>query len=85
MGSEFEVGVKLFASLREAVGRDEVAVRLPAGATTRDLLDSLCRTWPAVAAQRPALAVAVNLELARADRRLEPGDEVALLPPVGGG
>lgn len=80
-----EIGVKLFASLREAVGCEEVAVRLPEGASTRDLLDHLGATYPAVAAQRGALAVAVNLELSRPERRLAPGDEVALLPPVGGG
>lgn len=85
MGQEFEIGVKLFASLREALGRDVVAVRLPNGASTKDLLDSLSRTYPAVAAHRSSLAVAVNLELARPDRALQAGDEVALLPPVGGG
>lgn len=85
VGSEIEVGVKLFASLREAVGREQVAIRVPAGATARDLLDALCARYPAVAAQRRALAVAVNMELCRGERVLQAGDEVALLPPVGGG
>jgi molybdopterin synthase catalytic subunit len=85
VGPELEVQVKLFASLREAVGQEEVTLRLPPGASTGDLLDLLGARYPALAAQRRSLAVAVNMELCRPGRLLQAGDEVALLPPVGGG
>ncbi|RMG06552.1 MAG: molybdopterin converting factor subunit 1 [Planctomycetota bacterium] len=80
-----ELGVKLFASVREAMGRDAITVELEDGACVADLLDALAARHPEISAQRAALSVAVNHEFARPDRRLAAGDEVALIPPVGGG
>lgn len=80
-----ELGVKLFAAVREAVGRDHLEVSLPAGSSARDLLDHLVAEYPAIGPWREGLGVAINLELARPDATLAAGDEVALIPPVGGG
>lgn len=77
--------VLLFASIREAVGRPVVTATLPPGATVRDLLDALGAAEPAIARQRRALAVAVNHAVVGSAHRLAAGDEIALLPPVGGG
>lgn len=77
--------VLLFASIREAVGRPVVTAHLAQGATAADLLDALGAAEPAIARQRRALAVAVNLAVVGPEHRLVAGDEVALLPPVGGG
>lgn len=78
-------GVRLFAAVREAVGSDSVAIELGAGATAGDLLEALTERHPGIARHRDGLQVAVNQELARPSRVLGPGDEVALIPPVGGG
>jgi molybdopterin synthase catalytic subunit/molybdopterin converting factor small subunit len=71
------VSVRLFAGLRERAGwsRREVDA-----ATVADV-------WPALGlGDEPAgLLYAVNKEYADRDRALEPGDEVALIPPVSGG
>lgn len=80
-----ELAVQLFASVREAVGRERVTVRLAPEARVRDLLDRLSRDHPEIAKHRASLAVAVNHQIASSDRALAPGDEVALIPPVGGG
>ncbi|MGE0706612.1 MAG: MoaD/ThiS family protein [Planctomycetota bacterium] len=77
--------MKLFAGVREALGRDSVPVRLEPGARVADLLAALAAEHPAIAARRGSLGVAVNLSLARAEDPLQPGDEVALIPPLGGG
>ncbi len=77
--------VLLFASIREAVGRPLVTVSVAPGATARDLLDALGAAEPAIARQRRSLAVAVNHAVVGPEHRLAAGDEVALLPPVGGG
>lgn len=81
----FEVEVQLFASMREAIGRDRVRVTLDAGARAADLLEALAREFPAVGAARRSLAVAVNHEVVGPGQPLAAGDEVALIPPVGGG
>lgn len=85
MDESFELRVKLFASVREALGAGEVAVRLPAGADARDLLAALEARHPALGPLGPSLAVAVNHAVVGRGHPLAAGDEVALLPPVGGG
>ncbi len=74
------VTVRLFAQLRERAGAREIAVDLPEGATVGDALLSL----DGLADGLP-LVMAVNREYASAERRLDPGDELALIPPVSGG
>ncbi len=75
----------LFASLREAVGADRLREEVEPGTTARQLLGRLAARHPAIARQGRALAVAVNHAVVAPDHVLAPGDEVALLPPVGGG
>src|SRR3982750_566996 len=75
-----EVTVRLFAMLRERAGAREVTLELPDGASVRDALESLgdlARGLP--------LVMAVNREYAPEDQVLDPGDELALIPPVSGG
>ena len=66
--------------LRERAGAGEVTLELPDGARVRDALEAL----GGVADGLP-LVMAVNREYAPADQRLDPGDELALIPPVSGG
>ena len=75
-----EVTVRLFAMLRERAGAPEVTLDLPDGARVRDALDSLEGL-----AEGVPLVMAVNREYADAERVLDPGDELALIPPVSGG
>jgi MoaE-MoaD fusion protein len=75
-----QVTVRLFAMLRERAGAPEVTLDLPDGARVSDALDSL-----AGLAEGIPLVMAVNREYAGADQVLDPGDELALIPPVSGG
>ncbi|HEX2416264.1 MAG TPA: molybdenum cofactor biosynthesis protein MoaE [Thermoleophilaceae bacterium] len=75
-----EVTVRLFAMLRERAGAPEVTLELPEGARVRDALDSL-----ADLAEDIPLVLAVNREYADSEQVLDPGDELALIPPVSGG
>ena len=79
------VTVKLFGSVREAVGVKELHVELPEGATAADLRESLARDHPIFEALGARAAVSVNLEVATPRAPLNDGDEVAFLPPVSGG
>lgn len=82
------VRVLFFASLREAVGREEVFLELPDSARIDDLLASLddILSAEAMAALRAEnVRLAVNQEMLTAPGRLGPNDEVAFLPPVTGG
>jgi molybdopterin synthase catalytic subunit/molybdopterin converting factor small subunit len=74
-----KVSVRLFAVLRERAGRATVEVELADGATVRDAIAAL------PVAQGIPVVMAVNREVAAEDVVLQPGDELALIPPVSGG
>ena len=75
-----EVTVRLFAMLRERAGASELTLELPEGARVRDALAELAE----LRADIPVV-MAVNREYAADDQVLDPGDELALVPPVSGG
>jgi molybdopterin converting factor small subunit len=77
--------VRLFGPAREAIGADPVEIALPPGATAADALTALAAAHPGLTGLLPRSRVAVNLEYVDARTRLAPGDEIAILPPVGGG
>jgi molybdopterin converting factor small subunit len=79
------VRVLAFARLREVLGFGARDVELDGGATVEALWDALAAGAPALAAFRPSTRFARNGELTDAGTTLRAGDEVALLPPVGGG
>jgi molybdopterin synthase catalytic subunit len=74
------IDVKLFAGLRDRAGTGERELELSEDARVTDV-------WPALGLgdEPDGLLYAVNKAYAPADRRLEEGDEVALIPPVSGG
>ena len=81
------IRVRLFAAIREALGREIVELTLPDGATPEDAWRELTRLegGGALAARRLNLAAAVNRRYAKFDAPLRDGDEVVFIPPVSGG
>jgi len=77
------ITVKCFAASREIVGQRELVIELRAGATVADLRDIFFETYPRLSDLR--LRFAVNAVYAAPDVELHDGDEVACIPPVGGG
>lgn len=79
------VVVRLFGPAREAAGAGTVELTLPAGATAGDAVAALAAAHPGIGGLLPRSRVAVNLEYVDGATPLRPGDEIAILPPVGGG
>lgn len=79
------VAVRLFGPAREAVGSDRTTVDAGPRPTAGDVVAALARRHPDLAELLPRSRVAVNLAYVDAGTPLAPGDEVAILPPVGGG
>ena len=77
--------VLLFARLREAFGVPERALEFPDGARAGDVWAALLRERPALQALSVSIRIARNGRLVAASEPLGDGDEVALLPPSGGG
>ena len=92
MGPGCKVNVKLYATLARRVAGAVLAlypqgiragqpleVELPAGSTVNDLLATLGLSADQI------MALFVNGRSQALDHGLEPGDQVAIFPPIGGG
>jgi molybdopterin converting factor small subunit len=72
------IHVLAFARLRELLGAPGATLELPAGARAQD-------AWAALVERAPALDEQRDCPRIPFDEALEEGDELAVLPPVGGG
>ena len=79
------VRVLAFARLRELLGFGERHLDVPVGTTADAVWSRLAGDVPQLAALRASTRFARNGVLADGGALLHDGDELALLPPVGGG
>lgn len=80
-----EVRIRLGTGIARFAPAPILTVQLPTGATVDDLYDRLASNNPELApALRSALPLVAGAHVERG-RVLEPGEEIALLPPVAGG
>lgn len=80
-----KIRVRVFAALREIVGKEEVEVELPEGTTVEGLWKQLASDDVRLNAFSKSINFAVNHDFVEKDTELNPDDEVAFLPPVSGG
>jgi molybdopterin converting factor small subunit len=80
-----KIRVLAFARLRELLGFSTRELDLDDGATVADVWARLAREAAGLDGLRASTRFARNGALAAATVGLRDGDEVALLPPVGGG
>ncbi|HZP56891.1 MAG TPA: molybdopterin converting factor subunit 1 [Dehalococcoidia bacterium] len=80
-----KVNVRLFAGLHDLVGRRDVVLDLPAGATIGQLRDQLANEYPVVQPFLTTLVAAVDEEYVPSEHVLREGESVALIPPISGG
>lgn len=95
----FKVHVKFFASVREAAGFPEDEVELNEGATLLDLIDLLVERYGVElknqlidsSGNKPSPHIQYLIDGENSRQRggygikIQPGSEIAILPPVGGG
>ena len=80
-----KIQVLHFASAKEAAGCASEALDLPDGATVADAKRLLGARHPRLETAWKTIRFAVGERFAPESHPLEPGDVVALLPPVSGG
>ncbi|UCG23912.1 MAG: molybdenum cofactor biosynthesis protein MoaE [Chloroflexota bacterium] len=80
-----ELEVRLFATLKDRVGRDRIQIYVEQPATVQDLIATIGQAYPELAQALPSALVAVNKAFAGPETALSPGDELAIFPPVSGG
>jgi molybdopterin converting factor small subunit len=84
-GDTMRVRVLAFARLRELLEAPERSLVLSEESRVADAWSALVREYPALANERSSTRAARNGRLVSFDEVLADGDELALLPPVGGG
>jgi len=82
-----KVTIKLFASFREVVGEGSLDWPLPPSGslTAGELLTALVAEYPALNGPSKAARIILNHQYASPEAILKAGDEIAFIPPVGGG
>ena len=80
-----KVRVQFYAHLREVTGIHEMELELPRGATVRELLEKIYAQKPALRAHDKSLLIGAGLEFVDRNYKLNPGEEIAIMPPVQGG
>jgi molybdopterin synthase catalytic subunit len=80
-----QIKLLYFANLKQLTGVASETVSVAEDCTLVELLSHLSERHPNLAVSLPSAVVAVNREFAERSHRLQPGDEVALFPPVSGG
>ena len=79
-----KITVKCFSQVRYALEKDELALELGPGKTTKDVED-LVREHANKKLDGVLFRTAVNRIYIKEPRELKDGDEVAFIPPVQGG
>lgn len=77
--------VVLFGPAREAIGAEEAIVDAPSEATAGSVISALAAKHPELEVLLPRARVAVNREYVDAETPVTSSDEIAVIPPVGGG
>lgn len=79
------VRARLFAALKDRLGRSELSLTVPAGARAADLLMAAGAAHPELAPLLGGVRVAVDQAFVGPEHPLAEHQEIALLPPVSGG
>ncbi len=77
--------VLFFGRLKDVVGQSEESLDFTEASTIEQLFAACAARNPELAKYRSSVVASRNQEFASWDTRLQPGDEVAFLPPVSGG
>ena len=79
--TQYKIKVLLFGNLAEALNKSDIQVPLTGNTTTLKL--RILEEYPILT--KYTFAMALNKSVVQNERAIQPGDEVALLPPFSGG
>lgn len=77
--------IRLFARYAELLGAETLDLDVALPATVGDIVAHVKALYPVAAALPDRPLVAVNMRQVSPEHVVQPGDEVAILPPVAGG
>lgn len=77
--------IRLFATLKERANATHIPLDIPLPSTVAQLRQTIATHYPQLAPALPSALVAINKAFASDQTTIQPGDEIALFPPVSGG
>ena len=80
-----KVRVQFYAQFRELIGVHELELELQQGANVRQLLEEIYVQKPALRAHDKSILIGAGLEFVDRNYKVNPGEEIAIMPPVQGG
>ncbi len=80
-----KVHIQFYAQLRDAAGCSHIDIDVSESAKVSELLEKIYDQFPALRAHDKAILVGVGVEFVDRNYKLNPGDEIAIMPPVQGG
>ena len=79
------ITVECFGASQRWCGAAQVDLYLKLNASVETALEALAQRYPEFAQRRERIAVAIGSSIVSVDCPLQPGDHIALIPPVSGG
>ncbi len=79
------VPVQFFSQLKDVMQTSEIEVAQKDGATITDLLAELYQRTPRLRDWDGSILIGAGLEFVGRDYVIQPGDQIAIMPPVQGG
>ena len=79
------IKVRLFAALKEIIGKNQLDLQIPEGSTVKDVIALIEETYPAVKKIIKISKYAVNMEYTETEKKMTEGDEITIIMPVSGG
>jgi len=80
-----KVCVQFYSQLRDLTGASEVTVDLVEGSTVTDLLEKIYANVPALRSRDKNILVGAGVEFVDRNYKIQPADEISIMPPVQGG
>jgi MoaD family protein len=77
--------VRFYSQLRDLAGRSELDVDLVEGTVVSDLLEQIYAKAPTLRSHDKSILTAVGVEFVDRNYKLQPGEEISIMPPVQGG
>jgi molybdopterin converting factor small subunit len=80
-----KVRMQFYAQLRDLIGSREMDVDLAEGATVGDLLEKIYGQQPDLRSHDKSILIGAGVEFVDRNYKLNPGEEISVMPPVQGG
>jgi MoaD family protein len=77
--------VRFYSQLRDLAGRSGLDLDLAEGAAVSDLLEQIYAKAPALRSHDKSILVGAGVDFVDRNYKLQPGDEISIMPPVQGG